>query len=64
MKRPATLETYQGLWVGVIDEEVVAAESTSHALALTLHRMDYRRRRRVVVEFVRPQTDSYIVGVG
>jgi hypothetical protein len=43
---------------------VVAAAETSHSLALKLHDMDHRKRRRVVVEYVRPTTDSYIVGAG
>jgi len=34
------------------------------ALALRLHDMDHRKRRRVVIEYVRPTTDSYIVGAG
>jgi len=53
-----------GKWVGVIDDEVVAAAETSHQLALKLHDMDHRRRQRVVVEYVRPNADTYIVGVG
>lgn len=62
--RPEMLERYAGMWVAVIDDEVVAAEQTSHALALTLHGMDHRKRRKAIVEFVRPATDSYIVGAG
>jgi hypothetical protein len=43
---------------------VVAAEETSHRLALTLDRMDHRKRRRAVVEYVHPTADSYIVFTG
>jgi hypothetical protein len=53
-----------GKWVGVIGNEVVAAADTSHELALRLHDMDHRRRRDVVVEYVRPDSDTYIVGIG
>ncbi len=62
--RPASLDAYANMWVAVLDGEVVAAAETSHHLALDLHGMDHRRRERLVVEFVRPQGDSYIVGVG
>jgi hypothetical protein len=58
------LEKFAGLWVAVIDDEVVAAEQTSHALALKLHAMDHLKRRKAVVQFVRPATDGYIVGAG
>lgn len=62
--RPEGLDRFEGLWVAVLDDEVVAAEATSHSLALKLHDMDHTKRRRVVVEYVRPKSESYIVGVG
>lgn len=62
--RPKELDGFVGKWVAVIDGEVVAAADSSHQLALQLHDMDYRHRAGVVVEYVRPATDSYIVGVG
>jgi hypothetical protein len=52
------------MWVAVVDGEVVAAARTSHALAVKLHDMDHRQRRKAVVEFVRPTTDAYIIGAG
>jgi hypothetical protein len=58
------LEDFVGMWVAIIDDKVEAAERTSHALALRLHEMDHRKRRRAVVEFVRPATDAYIIGAG
>ncbi|MGH9297643.1 MAG: hypothetical protein ACRDZP_06655 [Acidimicrobiales bacterium] len=64
LPRPSMLDEFADMWVAVIDGEVVAAEPTSHSLALKLHDMDHRRRQRVVVQYVRPVTDSYIVGVG
>jgi hypothetical protein len=62
--RPSALDAYHGLWVAMIGDEIVAAAETSHDLALQLHSMDHRRRARVVTEFVRPDSDAYIVGVG
>ncbi|MDQ6783013.1 MAG: hypothetical protein M3063_06155 [Actinomycetota bacterium] len=50
--------------MAVIGLEVVAAAETSHQLALMLNDMDHRRRSQVVIEFVRPTTDSYVVGAG
>lgn len=62
--RPAALDQYVGMWVAVIDGEVVAAEATSRALAYRLHQMDHVKRSRVVMEYVRPATAAYIVGAG
>lgn len=64
LPRPRMLDTYEGMWVAVIDGEVAAAEQTSHGLALKLFGMDHRKRARAVVQYVRPASDSYIVGVG
>ncbi len=64
LPRPARLARYEGLWVAVIGLEVVAAAETSQQLALMLNDMDHRRRSQVVIEFVRPTTDSYVVGAG
>ena len=62
--RIADLDRFSGMWVAVVGTEVVAAELTSHRLAMKLREMDHRRRQHATVEFVRPSTDSYIVGVG
>ena len=64
LPRPAGLDRFEGMWVAVADGEVVAVAETSHKLAIRLHGMDHRKRRRVVIEYVRPTTDSYIVGAG
>ena len=64
VRKPDMLERFEGMWVAVIDGEVVAAEHTSHALALKLFNMDHRKRAKAVVQYVRPASDSYIVGVG
>jgi hypothetical protein len=62
--KPEMLDRFEGMWVAVIDGEVAAAEHTSHKLAIKLRQMDHRRRACAVIEYVRPATDSYIVGVG
>lgn len=62
--RPANLDAFVGMWVVVVDGEVVAAEPTSRDLAYRLHQMDHRKRARAVMEYVRPTSDAYIVGVG
>src|SRR5437762_1793076 len=64
LPRPAELGAHSGRWVAVLDGEVIASEATSHQLAVRLHSMDHRKRRRAVVEYVRPTADSYIVGAG
>jgi hypothetical protein len=62
--KPADLDRFAGMWVAVVDGEVVATEHTSHRLAVKLREMDHRRRKRATVEYVRPASDSYIIGVG
>lgn len=52
------------MWVAIVEGKVVAAEHSSHGLALKMHAMDHRRRSQATVEFVRPTGDSYIVGLG
>ncbi len=62
--RPPELERFVGMWVAVADGEVLAAAPTSHNLAMQMHDMDHRKRRRIAIEYVRPTADSYIVGAG
>jgi hypothetical protein len=63
--RPHALDEFEGHWVAVADGEVVAAGDTSDQLALRLLELqDERKRRNAVVEYVRPGSDAYIVGVG
>ena len=58
------LNEFEGMWVAVYRGEVIQAAPSSRELAERLHQMDHRKRRESVVEYVRPSTDSYIVGVG
>ena len=44
--RPPALDSYHGLWVATIGDEIVAAAETSHQLALQLHNMDHRSAAR------------------
>ena len=62
--RPANFEAFAGMWVLVVDCEVIAAEPTSRALADRVRRMDEGTRARAVMEYVRPASDTYIVGAG
>ncbi len=64
IRRPTGLERYAGMWVLVLDGEVVAAEKTSRDLAYRLHQMDHVKRGRAVMEYVRPTSSAYIVGAG
>lgn len=58
------LTSYEGLWVAIVDGEIIEAGETSHQLALRLREMDHRKRQGAVIEYVRPTVDSYIVGAG
>lgn len=58
------LNEFEGMWVAVYRGEVIEVAATSRELARRLHVMDHRKRREAIVEYVRPSTDSYIVGVG
>ena len=62
--RPSKLDEFEGMWVAVANGEVVAVGRTSDELALRLLAVDVRRSRDAVVEYVRPGSDAYIVGVG
>ena len=62
--RPQNLDGYEGMWVAVANGEVIAVGETSDELALRLQAADIRKSREAVVEYVRPGSDAYIVGVG
>lgn len=62
--RPAGLEEFAGMWVLRLGDSVIAAAPTSRELAYELHKMDHRKRADVVMEYVRPSSDAFIVGAG
>ncbi|MEA3078004.1 MAG: hypothetical protein QOF60_2912 [Actinomycetota bacterium] len=62
--RPEWAEAFAGNWIAVIDDEVIAVARTSKVLAYELHKMDHRKRSMATIEFVRPTSDAFIVGVG
>lgn len=57
------LDRYVGKWVAVKDGHVVTFADTSTELALRLRELG-ADGRGAVMQFVRPEADSYIVGVG
>ena len=64
VRRPPALDGLEGKWVARVGDEVIAAADTSRELALVLHRLDHRKRDGAVVEYVRPSSDAFIVGLG
>jgi len=54
---------FEGMWIASVDDEVVAVAETSRALVWKLRELG-PKADAAVVEFVRPATDGYIVGVG
>ena len=62
--RSPNLEKYSGYWVALVDGTVVAAEPTSHELAFKLSDMAHFKHQRLSIEYVRPSSDAYVVGVG
>ncbi len=63
LRRPSALDAYEGKWVAVNDDRVIASADTSSELARTLRSMG-PAAHGVVMQFVRPAADGYIVGVG
>ncbi len=64
VRRPPALDGLEGKWVARVGDEVIAVADTSRELALVMHRLDHRKRDGAVVEFVRPSSDAFIVGLG
>lgn len=62
--RPEGAEAFAGQWVGVIERRIVIAAPTERGLQSQLHELDDERRAKVVVGYIRPDSDSYIVGPG
>jgi hypothetical protein len=57
------LDRYVSQWVAVKDGHVVAFADDSTALALRLRELG-ANGRGAVMQFVQPEADAYIVGVG
>jgi hypothetical protein len=57
------LDRYENFWVAVRGGEVVAAAETSRELAYQLRKMG-SRAEGAVMQFVRPASDAFIVGIG
>ena len=54
---------FEGMWVAVHNGKVVAAEHSSRELVFRLQKMG-PSVSDAVIEYVRPASDGYIVGVG
>ncbi len=61
--RPPDLDRWRGLWVAMLDGEVVAAANSSRELVVEVDKLG-ERGRNAVARFVAPPPDAYIVGVG
>lgn len=61
--RADNLDTFENCWVATKDGEIIAAAESSTALAYKIREMG-PRARGCVMQYVRPSTDAYIVGVG
>jgi hypothetical protein len=57
------LDRYVGRWVAVKDRRVVAWGGTSTDLALAVRALG-AEGKGAVMQFVQPEADAYIVGVG
>ena len=62
--RPRELKGFDGKWVAVAGHEIVASAETSHELARKLRSKAPDQLREIVIQYVRPTTDSYLVGAG
>lgn len=60
---PRELEGFEGRWVAVRNHEVIADAATSSEVMRKLRDLD-ESVDDVAVQFVRPETGAYIVGVG
>ena len=57
------LDRYVGMWVAVKGGQVVTFADTSTKLALRLRELG-PDGRGAVMQFVKPEADSFVVGVG
>ena len=63
VKQPVGIERYEGLWVAILDDDVIAYAPTSRELATKLKGMG-PRGQEATVRFVKPPVAGYVVGVG
>lgn len=61
--RLPALDEFEGMWVAVKDDVVVAAAATSRGLAFELHQLG-NKGRGAVTKFVSRPSDSVMVGLG
>ena len=61
--RPTALAGYEGLWVALLNGEVIASAETSRDLAAVLRSMGSQTQDSVM-QYVRPPVSGYVVGVG
>jgi hypothetical protein len=61
LRPPPELDTFEGKWVAVAGSRVVASADTSHELGLKLRKMEPEQLKNVVMQYVHPPTDSYVV---
>jgi len=62
--RPVTLDGHEGEWVARRGDKVIASADSSRDLVVVLHQLDLEEREGAVIEFVRPTSDTYVVGAG
>jgi hypothetical protein len=63
LKRPPELDRYQGKWVAVIGQRVVASGATTRALERELERLGNEADEAVVLKVSRPKR-AVTVGMG
>ena len=61
--RLPALDEFEGMWVAVKDDAVIAAAVTSRGLAYELNQLG-DKRRGAVTKFVSKPSDSVMVGLG
>lgn len=62
--RLVTLDGHEGEWVGRRGDRVIASADSSRDLVVVLHQLDLEEREEVVIEFVRPTSEAFIVNAG
>jgi hypothetical protein len=63
LERPAALDAFEGQWVALLRGQVIESANTSSALASKLRSLG-PDAQDAVMQFVRPPTAGYVIGVG